>query len=238
VAKRRRTIGWAIAALVVCPSLKADPRADTLRSLLNLERRNLATEVRRLTAASRRLESAIGDLTAASRAVAEGVGKDEAAMAEAADGLSRASGSVSSAALEERLALERVALLRRRVGDLEREAAGAGARREEDPISGDWHIRVDPGAQEGDLHLSLEGTLVGGSYSLEGAMTGSVRGTFVGDRLRFDRIDSRLGFSAVFYGRLLPDGTVTGTWEATELSGGGSSSGTWSAVKKNEGEEP
>ena len=234
---RRRTIGWAIAALVIAASLRADTRADALRSLLALERHSLATEIRRLTAVSRRLESAIADLTAASRAVAEATGKDEAAMAEAADGLSRASGSVEAAALEERLALERVTLLRRRVGELEREAAGAGTRHE-DPISGDWHIRVDPGAQEGDLHLSLEGTLLGGSYSLEGAMTGSVRGTFVGDRLRFDRIDSRLGFSAVFYGRLLPDGTVAGTWEATDLSGGGPSSGTWSAVKKNEGEEP
>jgi hypothetical protein len=237
VAKRRRTIGWAIVALALCSSLRADPRADTLRSLLAIERRSLATEFRRLTAASRRLESAISDLTAASRAVADSAGKDDAAMAEAADGLSHASGSVTSAALEERLALERVALLRRRVGDLEREAAGAGSRHE-DPISGDWHIRIDPGAQEGDLHLSLEGTLLGGSYSLEGAMTGSIRGTFVGDRLRFDRVDSRLGFSAIFYGRLLPDGTVSGTWEATDLSGGGPSSGTWSAVKRNEGEEP
>jgi hypothetical protein len=237
VAKGRRTIGWAIAALVVCSGLRADPRADTLRSLLALERRNLATEIRHLAAASRRLESAVADLTAASRAVADALGKDDSAMAEAADGLSHASGSVNSAALEERLALERVALLRRHVGDLEREMAGAGSRHE-DPISGDWHVRIDPGAQEGDLHLSLEGTLLGGSYSLEGAMTGSVRGTFVGDRLRFDRVDSRLGFSAVFYGRLLPDGTVSGTWEATDLSGGGPSSGTWSAVKKSEGEEP
>ena len=234
---RRRTIGWAIAALVIAGSVRADTRSDAIRSLLALERRSLATEIRRLTAVSRRLESAIADLTAASRAVAEAAGKDESAMAEAADGLSRASGAVEAAALEERLALERVTLLRRRVGELEREAAGTGTRHE-DPISGDWHIRVDPGAQEGDLHLSLEGTLLGGSYSLEGAMTGSVRGTFVGDRLRFDRIDSRLGFSAVFYGRLLPDGTVAGTWEATDLSGGGPSSGTWSAVKKNEGEEP
>jgi hypothetical protein len=237
VAKRRRTIGWAIAALVIAASVSADTRADTLRSLLSLERRSLAAEIRRLAAISRRLESAIADLTAASRAASEAAGRDDAAMADAADALSRASGSVTAAALEERLALERVTLLRRRVGDLEREAAGAGTRHE-DPISGDWHIRIDPGAQEGDLHLSLEGTLLGGTYSLEGAMTGSVRGTYVGDRLRFDRVDSRLGFSAVFYGRLLPDGTVAGTWEATDLSGGGPSSGTWSAVKRNDGEEP
>lgn len=237
MAKRRRTIGWAIAALVIAASVSADTRADTLRSLLSLERRSLAAEIRRLAAISRRLESAIADLTAASRAAAEAAGKDDAAMADAADGLSRASGSVNAAALEERLALERVTLLRRRVGDLEREAAGTGTRHE-DPISGDWHIRIDPGAQEGDLHLSLEGTLLGGTYTLEGAMTGSVRGTYVGDRLRFDRVDSRLGFSAVFYGRLLPDGTVAGTWEATDLSGGGPSSGTWSAVKRNDGEEP
>jgi len=236
VTEGRRTIGWTIAALLVCSLGWAETRTDTLRTILAMERRSLATEVRHLSATSRRLDAAIADLTTASRAAAEASGKDEAALAEAAEGLSRATGAVESAAVEQRLALERVALLRRRVGDLEREAAGARPGHE-DPISGDWHVRIDPGAQEGDLHLSLDGTLVGGSYALEGGMSGSVRGTFVGDRLRFDRIDSRLGFSTVYYGRLLPDGTVAGTWEATDLSGGGPSSGTWSAVKKGDGEE-
>jgi hypothetical protein len=223
-------------ALVAAPLLEADNRSDPLGSLLAIERRALAAEVRHLASVSRRLETAITDLTAASRAAAEATAKDDAVLAEAVEGLSRASVLVDAAALEERLALERVTLLRRRVGDLEREAGPKS--RHDDPISGDWHVRIDPGAQEGEIHFSLEGTLLGGSYSLEGAMTGSVRGTYVGDRLRFDRVDSRLGFSAVFYGRLLSDGTIAGTWEATELGGGGATSGTWSAVKKSEGEEP
>jgi len=236
VARRRRTIGWAIGALFVCPLLRADNRGDALVTLLSIERRALAAEVRHLASVSRRLETAMADLTAASRAAGEATAKDDAVLAEAVEGLSRASVLVDAAALEERLALERVTLLRRRVGDLEREAGPKA--RHDDPISGDWHVRIDPGAQEGELHFALDGTLVGGSYALEGAMTGSVRGTYVGDRLRFDRIDSRLGFSAVFYGRLLSDGTITGTWEATELAGGGATSGTWSAVKKNDAEEP
>jgi len=223
-------------ALVVCPFLEADNRSDPLALLLAIERRALAAEVRHLAAVSRRLETAIADLTAASRAAAEATAKDDAVLAEAVEGLSRACVLVDAASLEERLALERVTLLRRRVGDLERE--GGPKSRHDDPISGDWHVRIDPGAQEGELHFSLDGTLLGGSYALEGAMTGSVRGTYVGDRLRFDRVDSRLGFSAVFYGRLLSDGTIAGTWEATELGGGGATSGTWSAVKKSEGEEP
>ena len=223
-------------ALVACPLLEADNRGDPLVSLLSIERRALAAEVRHLASVSRRLETAIADLTAASRAAGEATAKDDAVLAEAVDGLTRASALVDAAALEERIALERVTLLRRRVGDLEREAGPKA--RQNDPISGDWHVRIDPGAQEGELHFSLDGTLLGGSYALEGSMTGSVRGTYVGDRLRFDRVDSRLGFSAVFYGRLLPDGTIAGTWEATDLGGGGATSGTWSAVKKSEGEEP
>lgn len=223
-------------ALVVSPLLRADNRTDPLLSLLSIERRALAAEVRRLASVSRRLETAIAELTAASRAATEATAKDDAVLVEAVEGLSRACVLVDAAALEQRLALERVTLLRRRVGDLEREAGPKS--RHDDPISGDWHVRIDPGAQEGDLHFSLDGTLLGGSYALEGAMTGSVRGTYVGDRIRFDRIDSRLGFSAVFYGRLLSDGTIAGTWEATDLGGGGATSGTWSAVKRNEGEEP
>ena len=234
--KGRRTVKVAFAALLLSSLAVAETRSDILRTFLSVERRALSAEARHLSEVSRRLEGAITELSSASRTVSDAAAKNDAALADAAEALSRATGAVEAAALEQRLSLERITLLRHRVSELEREIAGARPGRE-DPISGDWHIRIDPGAQEGDLHLSMDGTLVGGSYSLEGGMTGSVRGTFVGDRLRFDRVDSKLGFSAVYYGRLLPDGTVAGTWEATDLNNAGPTSGTWSAVKKTESEE-
>ena len=227
-----------LAALVFSGPALGQTRSDPLRTFLSLERRALAAETRRFSDAVRRLDGAISDLSGAARAAAEASGKSDSALADAADALSRATAAVEAASLDQRLALERLSILRRRVAELEREVAASRAG-PADAVSGDWHLRIDPGAQEGDLHLNLEGTLLGGSYALEGGMSGSVRGTVVGDRVRFDRVDSKIGFSAVFYGRLLPDGvTVTGTWEATNLSNGGPTSGTWSAVKKNEPEEP
>jgi len=92
--------------------------------------------------------------------------------------------------------------------------------------------------QEGDLHLSLDGTLVSGDYTLEGGFTGSVRGTLVADRLKLDRVDSRLGLNAVYYGRVSRDGSsLTGTWESMDVSGGAPSSGTWSARKQPSDQE-
>ncbi len=231
-----RRIFW-LAAIFLSGPLFGAARSDGLRSLLGIERRALAGETRRIADLSRRLESAVSDLSTASRALADAVGRSDAALAAASDTFARALASVDAAAFDQRLSLERIRLLRERIGDLEREVA-AGLPGHEDPLTGDWRIRIDPGAQEGDLHLSLDGTIVSGSYSLEGDLTGSVRGTFVGDVLKIDRIDSRLGFVAVYYGRLMADGvTITGTWEGTELNNAGPTSGTWTAARKPETEE-
>ncbi len=232
-----RRIAAGLAALSLSAGLFGAAAGDGMRSLLGIERRALAGETRRLADLSRRLDSAANDLTAASRGLADAAGRSDSALAAASDAFTRALASVNAAAFDQRLSLERIRLLRERVGDLEREAA-AGRTEQEDPLTGDWRIRVDPGAQEGDLHLSLDGTIVTGSYSLEGGFTGSVRGTFVGDTVKIDRIDSRLGFLAVYYGRLMPDGvTITGTWEGTELNNAGPTSGTWTAARKPEPEE-
>ena len=233
----RRISVW-LAALLVCAAAAAQTRSDVFRSLLGIERRALAAESRRLADLSRRLDGAAADLSSASRALSDASGRSDAAIDDAAAAFSRALAAVDAAVLEQRLALERIRLLRERIGDLEREAA-ASRPGHEDPLSGDWRIRIDPGAQEGDMHLALDGTIVSGSYTLEGGMSGSVRGTFVEDRVKLDRVDSRLGFVARFYGRLMPDGvTVTGTWEGTELANAGPTSGTWTAARKPEAEEP
>jgi len=233
----RRIAVW-LAAILVSGTALAETRGEVLRSLLAIERRALSAETRRLADLSRRLEAAASDLTAASRNLSEASGRSDAALADASDAVARSLAALESAAFDERLALDRIGHLRDRIGELERESAAARPGHE-DSLSGEWRVRIDPGVQEGDLRLSLDGTLVGGSYVLQGGMSGSVRGTFVGDRLKFDRVDSRLGFIAVYYGRLMPDGvTLTGTWEGTELANAGPTSGTWSAVKKTETEEP
>ncbi len=221
----------AIAAISMAAFVFGDVRSEAARSILALERRQLVSESRRFTEASRKLDAAMAELSAASRAASEAASRADGNWNDAADALARISSAVEALVLDQRLRLERIADVRERIASIERDAGGRGHR--EDLLSGDWKLRIDPGEQEGDLHLSLDGTLVSGDYALEGGFTGSVRGTLVTDRLKFDRVDSRLGLSAVFYGRVSRDGTaLSGTWEATDLSGGAPSSGTWSARKQ------
>jgi len=104
----------------------------------------------------------------------------------------------------------------------------------EDPLSGTWRMIVEPGGQDGYLSLELEGTLVQGTYQLSGGWSGSVRGTLVARKVRLERIDSQIGFAAIFYANLVTAGTeprLEGSWEATQLASGLPSSGTWVAEK-------
>jgi len=114
------------------------------------------------------------------------------------------------------------------------EALRNGPGRHEDPLSGRWRLAVDPGGLEGEVRLELDGTLVTGVYTLSGGWYGSLKGTLVGDKLRLERIDSQLGFAAILYGQLFTaedPPRIQGTWEATNLSAGLPSSGTWIATR-------
>jgi hypothetical protein len=106
----------------------------------------------------------------------------------------------------------------------------------EDPLSGTWELVVEPGGLEGELFLELNGTLVTGTYQLSGGWTGSMRGTLVAGQVRLERVDSQLGFAAVFYGSLETYGTIPrleGMWEGTNLTAGLPSAGTWAATKSD-----
>src|SRR3979409_1989048 len=121
---------------------------------------------------------------------------------------------------------DRVVERRRSIALLEAELA---TKKAPDALSGHWTILLDPGEQKGVFRMTLDGTIVAGEYSLEGGYSGSLRGTLVNDRLKIERVDSKLGFSAVYYGRLARDGrSITGTWQATTFGTGTPGSGRWS----------
>jgi hypothetical protein len=99
------------------------------------------------------------------------------------------------------------------------------------PLTGTWDLVVEPG-QEGVAYLQQQGTLVTGTYALSGGFSGSFRGTFVAGKVRLERIDSQIGFAAIFYGRLIGNGRnrrLQGNWEATQLASGLPSAGSWGA---------
>jgi len=216
----------------------ADSASEAARAELSRERKRLVSDSRSLADVSRRLESALTQLASSSHAVAEVAGRSDVSLEE----ISRREDALADTEQEVRALLDRRRLLadraierRRSIAALEAELAN---RRPSDAISGRWSVLVDPGEQKGIFRMTLDGTIVSGEYTLEGGYSGSLRGTLVDDRLRLERVDSRLGFSTIYYGRVAREGpTIAGTWETTTFGGGAPESGHWKAVREEEREE-
>lgn len=118
------------------------------------------------------------------------------------------------------------------------EAAGALSAQASDEfgvLDGPWDVAVQPGLT-GKIFLVQQGTLVSGTYEFSGGWTGSLRGTLVANKVRLERIDSQLGFAAIFYGELnmgAEPNVIQGRWEATQLATGMPSAGGWRAVRSD-----
>jgi hypothetical protein len=234
----RRAVA-AAGLLLAAAAAVGDAASDAARAELSRERRKLAEDTRRYSELSRRLETALAALSEATKAVADsaaaGESGEEAARKE--DALTAAEQDVRSLLDRRRLQAERIADRRRGVAALESELAGRPAKK--DALSGKWAVSVDPGDQRGSFRLALDGTIVSGDYQLDGGWNGSLRGTLVEDRLRLERVDSKLGFNAIFYGRIARDGrTIAGTWEATTFGTGDAGAGQWRAGRQPEEETP
>ncbi|HEY3123972.1 MAG TPA: hypothetical protein VGK70_07880 [Thermoanaerobaculia bacterium] len=235
-------ISIVVAAAALGSAAPADTISDVLRADLARERRRISADASQLSDLGRRLEAASADLTAATRAVAELAARADTSPEE----ISRREDAVASAEQEvrtlldrRRLVVERLIERRRNVALLEAELHGKRPASTADLLSGRWNVSIEPGEQRGIFRLALEGTLVSGEYSLEGGFSGSLRGTLIGDRLKLDRVDSQLGFTAVYFGRLARDGSqISGTWEATTFGEGAAAAGRWRAqpVKEEESE--
>jgi opacity protein-like surface antigen len=228
-----------VMAAMLAPPAGAADAADAVRAELSRERRRLAVDTLRLSETSRRLEAALSTLATASRAFAEGAARADSGVDELTrreEALADAEQDVRSLLEKRRLLADRILDRKRSIGMLEAEVA---VRKPADAISGRWTVTVEPGEQRGVFRMTLDGTLISGDYTLEGGYSGSLRGTLINDRLRLERVDSKLGFTAVYVGRLARDGnTIGGTWEATTFGTGGPGSGRWQAVHEEEKEEP
>jgi hypothetical protein len=135
----------------------------------------------------------------------------------------------------ERLVAERIRDRLRRIAVLEERLEGldVAVERTVGPLEGRWDVSMLPVSQKGVFNLKQEGTIVSGTYRLEGGWTGSLTGTLVERKVHLLRIDSKLGRSMEFEGFLSSDGdTIRGTWESYELSGEVQPSGQWSATRR------
>jgi hypothetical protein len=108
-----------------------------------------------------------------------------------------------------------------------------------DPVTGRWFLLINPGPRKGEMRIFLDGTLVTGDYLLDGGFRGSLRGTYIADKLSLQRIDSEQGIDANFYGRVnAQQKRILGTWEATAIAPAtGPGGGTWTGTFVPETEE-
>jgi len=89
-----------------------------------------------------------------------------------------------------------------------------------------------PAQQQGIFTLTQTGTLVNGTYTLEGGWEGSLQGTLINRKIFLVRIDSRKGRMMELEGYLAADEiSIRGTWLSYEVLGGDGSRGQWSADK-------
>jgi hypothetical protein len=241
-----------LAALLVLCALAArpvaaqrrDPGVDALLVSLDLERRGRADDVEELDRATVRAARADGAAaTARGRLVQlyrEG-DADPGAIESAEDSIAEAEARARAAADRRQLVASRLAERLKRIVALQEEIARrrSGLRAPADPLSGRWGITINPGPRRGVYRLSLDGTLVSGDYTLDGGFRGSLRGTYVQDKVTLQRIDSERGLDATFYG-LLDTRTkrISGTWQGTQIAPvTGPTSGEWVATQLPDEEE-
>lgn len=142
--------------------------------------------------------------------------------------------------LAQRGLLDRIEESRRRMALLEERVAAISDRdrAKRGPISGEWTVTLLPRRQAGRFRLRQDGTLVSGSYTLDGGFDGSLQGTLVDRKLFLVRIDSRLGKTMEFEGFLSSDKqTIRGSWLDYDLARGTEARGEWSARRATEDDE-
>lgn len=229
---------------VAARAARPDPSLESLLVALDLERKARVLdvmEVERLTSAASRSDAAAAS---ARQGLLDGLHGGEAVTGELRDDEERvveAEARARAAQETRRAAVSRLLDRVQRIGMLQEEIdlRRSASRRPVDPVTGRWQTVIDPGGRRGVWRLVLDGTLVSGGFVLDGGFRGSLRGTYIGDRVSIQRIDSERGFDATFYGRVQPQAKrITGTWEATAIAPTvGPVAGTWSATLLPEEDE-
>ncbi len=229
------------------PSRTGDAVLEVLQSSVEMERRRVAEDLEEFERVSSQSVRAEADLNSSlnqlARLARENI-LDRTALEQAEQATADAEARVQSGHDRRRAVCERLAEHVRRLVAFRDEMA---RRRDtlrsnpSDPLTGRWDVFVNPGGRRGVYRLSLDGTILSGDYALDGGFHGSLRGTFVGDRVVLERIDSERGVDAKFYGRLTtaPVRRISGTWEGTQIAPApvsGPVAGTWAAQPSREEE--
>lgn len=222
------------------PTRSGDAVLDVLLVSVDMEKKRVLDDLEEFDRISGQASRAESDVTAALNQIArlarDGI-FDRTALEQAEQAAAEARARVQAGQDRRRSVSERLAEHVRRLAAFREEIS---RRRDvlrsnpSDPLTGRWEVFINPGGRRGFYRLSLDGTILSGDYVLDGGFRGSLRGTFIGDRVLLERIDSERGVDAKFYGRLMagPTRRIAGTWEATQLAPApesGPVAGTWAA---------
>jgi hypothetical protein len=109
----------------------------------------------------------------------------------------------------------------------------SGPARPADALTGRWRVTVLPQNFTAIFDLRLNGTVVSGSYQIDGGGSGSFRGSLAGGHLRLERIDAQGGADSLWEGTLGTNRIDDGTWGTHELVTGQPPRGKWTAVRES-----
>ncbi len=248
----RRTILLLLAVLFVAvpagrSAAAADPAVESLTAQVELERRSRAEDLHdlgRLTDSVARLSLEVSDRRFRLLDALKAASPRPEAVEDAQEALEESEARFRATEERRRTMASRVVEKSRRVSLLldEIQRRKGRGRPVTDPVTGRWDWTINPGPRRGTMTLRLEGTLVSGEYVLDGGFRGSVRGTYVGEKLSLQRVDAERGIDANFYGQMsLSPRRLAGSWEATAIAPTtGPAAGTWVAValpEKDDGTE-
>ncbi len=141
-------------------------------------------------------------------------------------------------AADERALLERIRDRLRRIDLLqERIAAMSEAGVEmRGLLSGTWEVAVMPSGQRGTFSLVQSGTLVTGTYTLDGGWSGSLQGTLIQRKVVLERIDARAGRWGKYEATLSADGnTMRGAWIRLDAGAEDGAEGQWIGTRQPAG---
>lgn len=228
---------WVIMALAALVAAAGGARQDSGAAReYEAEARRLNGEIDQAEAAWDEQYRLYQDLLATARALEAGFADPEVTPGDLRALEDRYEGALEAAVRQAR----RTSELRRRVYDGMDRLAEVARRMESErsavfdqPMpAGLWRVEVESADLVGLLRLEVAGTLVRGSYRLSNGRSGSVTGTWSGDRLKLTRVDAESGRDAVLDAVLDRDEqTLEGTWQRFELADGRPASGRWRGVR-------
>jgi len=215
-----------------------ETREEGLRLALELEATLLAEDMEEHEGLARRRAQLEDRVVRIQTAMLEAL-RDEQRPADEIRGhlhdLEIAEGDRGAAVEQQRHLVQRILERRRKLELLaERLAAVDGTPRRAGVLTGTWTLTMLPSDQKGTFYLRQAGTLVSGTYVLDGGFSGSIEGTLIDRKVFLERIDSKLGRMMEFEGVLSADRKmIRGSWLNRELAGAESASGHWSAVRRD-----